>query len=124
MAGEAGGQTALIFTPSSVATMKKGAAWRNRPEGDLIMSSTCEISPHEDFSSGRLTDCAAYGKPRSGLERSRVVFTKHGREDYPPVPTQAARRFKRASTEQDEHVVAPGFLSRVLALVRRQQVRA
>ena len=31
------------------------------------MSSTCEISPHEDFSSGRLTDCAAYGKPRSGL---------------------------------------------------------
>jgi hypothetical protein len=67
MAGEAGGQTALIFTPSSVATMKKGAAWSNRPEGDLIMSSTCEISPREDFSSGRLTDCAAYGKPRSGL---------------------------------------------------------
>jgi hypothetical protein len=31
------------------------------------MSSTCEISPHEDFSSDRLTDCAAYGKPRSGL---------------------------------------------------------
>ena len=69
MAGEAGGQTALIFTPSSVATMKKGAAWSNRPEGDLIMSSTCEISPREDFSSGRLTDCAAYGKPRSGLTR-------------------------------------------------------
>jgi hypothetical protein len=35
------------------------------------MSSTCEISPHEDFSSGRLTDCAAYGKPRSGLTRSK-----------------------------------------------------
>jgi hypothetical protein len=32
------------------------------------MSSTCEISPHEDFSSGR---CAAYGKPRSGLTRSK-----------------------------------------------------
>jgi len=29
------------------------------PEGDLIMSSTCEISPHEDFSSRSLTDCAA-----------------------------------------------------------------
>ena len=44
--------------------------------------------------------------------------------DSPPMPMQAARRLKRASTEQDEHVVAPGFLSRVLALVRRQQVRA
>jgi hypothetical protein len=35
------------------------------------MSSTCEISPHEDFSSGRLTDCAAYGKARSGFTRSK-----------------------------------------------------
>jgi hypothetical protein len=26
------------------------------------MSSTCEIS-HEDFSTGRLTDCAGHGKP-------------------------------------------------------------
>ena len=55
----------------------------------------------------------------------RVVFIKDGREtDSPPMPMQAARHLKRASTEQDEHVVAPGFLSRVLALVRRQQVRA
>ena len=45
----------------------------------------------------------------------RVVFIKDGREtDSPPMPMQAARRLKRASTEQDEHVVAPGFLSRVL----------
>ena len=88
------------------------------------MSSTCEISPHEDFSSGRLTDCAAYGKPRSGLERSRVVFTKHGREDYPPMPMQAAQRTKRASTVQDEHVVATGLLGRVVALLRGEQVRA
>jgi hypothetical protein len=45
----------------------------------------------------------------------RVVFVKDGREtDSPPMPMQAARRLKRASTEQDEHVVAPGFLSRVL----------
>ena len=55
----------------------------------------------------------------------RVVFIKDGRDtESPPMPMQAARRLKRASTEQDEHVVAPGFLSRVLALVRRQQVRA
>ena len=55
----------------------------------------------------------------------RVIFIKDGREaDGPPMPMQAALRMKRASTEQDEHVVAPGFLSRVLALVRRQQVRA
>jgi hypothetical protein len=64
----------LIFTPSSVATMKKGAAaGGHRPEGDHVMSSTCEISPHEDFSSGRLTDCAAYGKARSGLTRSKKL---------------------------------------------------
>jgi hypothetical protein len=51
----------------------------------------------------------------------RVVFIKDGREtDSPPMPMQAARRIKRASTVQDEHVAAPGLLSRVLALVRRQ----
>jgi hypothetical protein len=64
--------------------------------------------------------------PACHVSERRVVFTKDGREtDSPPMPMQAARRLKRASTEQDEqHVVAPGFLSRVLALVRRQQVRA
>ena len=50
----------------------------------------------------------------------RVVFTKGGREtDSPPMPMQAAQRTKRAS-EQDEHVAAPGLLSRVVALLRRQ----
>jgi hypothetical protein len=54
----------------------------------------------------------------------RVAFIKGGREtDSPPMPMQAAPRIKRASTEQDEHVVAPGLLSRVVALFRRQQVR-
>jgi hypothetical protein len=54
----------------------------------------------------------------------RVVFIKDGREtNSPPMPMQAAPR-KRASTERDEHVAPPGLLSRVLALVRRQQVRA
>ena len=55
----------------------------------------------------------------------RVVFIKAGREtDGPSMPMQAVpRRIKRASTEQDEHVVAPGLLSRVVALFRRQQVR-
>ena len=49
----------------------------------------------------------------------RVVFIKDGREaDGPPMPMQAAQRIKRGSTVQDEHVAAPGFLSRVLALVR------
>ena len=49
----------------------------------------------------------------------RVVFVKDGREtDSPPMPMQPAPRIKRASTVQDEHVAAPGFLSRVLALVR------
>jgi hypothetical protein len=41
------------------------------------------------------------------------VFIKDGREaDSPPVPMHAARRIKRASTEQNEHVVAPGLLGR------------
>ena len=54
----------------------------------------------------------------------RVAFIKGGREtDSPPMTMQAAPRIKRASTEQDEHVVAPGLLSRVVALFRRQQVR-
>ena len=55
-----------------------------------------------------------------GTER-RVVFIKDGREaDGPPMPMQAARRIKRASTVQDEHVAAPGLLSRVVALLRGQ----
>jgi hypothetical protein len=53
-------------------------------------------------------------------ERSRVVFTKHGREDHPPMPMQAAPRTKRASTVQDEHIAAPGLLNRVVALLRGQ----
>jgi hypothetical protein len=49
----------------------------------------------------------------------RVVFIKDGREtDGPPMPMQAARRIKRASTVQDEHVAAPGFVSRVMARLR------
>jgi hypothetical protein len=55
-----------------------------------------------------------------GSER-RVVFIKDGREtDIPPMPMQAAPRIKHASTVQDEHVVAPGLLSRVVALFRGQ----
>ena len=51
----------------------------------------------------------------------RVVFIKDGREaDGPPMPMQAARRIKRASTGQHEHVAAPGLLSRVVALLRGQ----
>ena len=51
----------------------------------------------------------------------RAVFIKDGREaDGPPMPMQAARRIKRASTVQDEHVAAPGLLSRVVALLRGQ----
>ena len=51
----------------------------------------------------------------------RVVFIKDGGEaDGPPMPMQAAPRIKHASTVQDEHVVAPGLLSRVVALLRGQ----
>jgi hypothetical protein len=47
----------------------------------------------------------------------RVVFIKDGREtDSPPMPIQATRRVKRAST----FAAPPGLLGRVLALVRRQ----
>jgi hypothetical protein len=54
----------------------------------------------------------------SGSER-RVVFIKDGREaDSPPMPVQAARRIKRASTVQEEHVAAPGFVGRVMARLR------
>jgi hypothetical protein len=51
----------------------------------------------------------------------RVVFIKDGREtDGPPMPMQAAQHTKRASIEHDEHVAAPGLLSRLVALVRGQ----
>jgi hypothetical protein len=50
----------------------------------------------------------------------RVVFTREGREVDTPMPVQAAPRIKRASTVQDEHVAAPGLLSRVVALFRGQ----
>src|ERR1700731_1300966 len=53
--------------------MKKGAAWRNRPEGDLIMSSTCEISPHEDFNRWQLNRSAQPTASRPpAYERSRA----------------------------------------------------
>ena len=59
--------------------------------------------------------------PACHVSERRVVFTKDGREtDSPPMPMQAARRIKRASTGQDEHVAAPGLLSRVVALLRGQ----
>jgi hypothetical protein len=49
----------------------------------------------------------------------RVVFIKDGREaDGPPIPMQEAPSIKRASIEQEEHVAAPGFLSRVMARIR------
>jgi hypothetical protein len=55
----------------------------------------------------------------SGTTLVRISSEKDGREtDGPSMPMQAAQRIKRASTVQDEHVAAPGFLSRVLALVR------
>jgi hypothetical protein len=34
------------------------------------------------------------------------------------MPMEAAPRIKRASTEQDEHVAAPGLLARVVARIR------
>jgi hypothetical protein len=50
-----------------------------------------------------------------------VVFIKDGREaDSPPLPMQAAQRIRRASTEQDEHVAAPGLPSLVVVLLRGQ----
>jgi hypothetical protein len=55
------------------------------------------------------------------VTETRLVFIKDGREaDGPPLPMQAALRVKRASTGQDEHVAAPGLLSRVVALLRGQ----
>jgi hypothetical protein len=45
--------------------MRNGAAWRNRPEGDVIMR--VKSLPTRNFTDGSLTDCAAYGKPRSDL---------------------------------------------------------
>jgi hypothetical protein len=34
------------------------------------------------------------------------------------MPMEAAPRIKRASTEQDEHVAAPGLFSHVIVLAR------
>lgn len=49
----------------------------------------------------------------------RVVYIKDGREaESPPMPVGAAPWVKRASMEQDEHVAAPGFFSRVMARIR------
>ena len=53
------------------------------------------------------------------VSERRVVFIKDGREaDGPPLPMQAARRIKRASTVQEEHFAAPGLLGRVMARLR------
>jgi hypothetical protein len=55
------------------------------------------------------------------VTEQRAVFINDGREtDSPPMPMQAAPRIKRASTQQDEHVAAPGLLGRVMALIRQQ----
>jgi hypothetical protein len=55
------------------------------------------------------------------VSENRVVFIKDGREtDSPPMTMQAAPRIKRASTQQDEYVAAPGLLGRVMAVIRRQ----
>jgi hypothetical protein len=53
------------------------------------------------------------------VRERRVVFIKDGREaDTLPMPMEAARRMRRASTEWDEHVAPPGLLGRVLARLR------
>jgi hypothetical protein len=53
------------------------------------------------------------------VSERRVVFIKDGREaDSPPMPVQAARRIKRASTVQEEHVAASGLFGRVIARLR------
>jgi hypothetical protein len=52
-----------------------------------------------------------------GTER-RVMFIKDGREADGPMPMDEARRIKRASTVQDEHVAAPGLFGRVMARLR------
>jgi hypothetical protein len=52
------------------------------------------------------------------IER-RLVFTRYGREsdtELMPVPTAAP--IVPASTAQDEHIAAPGLLSRVVARIR------
>ena len=55
------------------------------------------------------------------VTEDRAVFIKDGREtDSPPMPMEAPRRIKRASTEWDEHVAAPGLLGRVMARLRGQ----
>jgi hypothetical protein len=54
------------------------------------------------------------------MTETRVVFTKHGREDDHPAHARGSATLKRASTGQDEHVAAPGLLSRVVALLRGQ----
>jgi len=50
------------------------------------------------------------------VSERRVVFISEA--DSPPMPMQAARRIKRASTVQEEHVAAPGFVGRVMARLR------
>jgi hypothetical protein len=48
----------------------------------------------------------------------RVVFIKDGREaDSPPMPMQAARRFKRAPVEEEPFAI-PGLLGRMMARLR------
>jgi hypothetical protein len=53
------------------------------------------------------------------LAAHRVVFTRHGREDdSEPVPVHEAPPTVPASKVQEEHIPAPGILSRVVAKIR------
>jgi hypothetical protein len=82
--------------------------------GDLILTN---VVPH-DTVAARGVENHTFICSACHVTEHRVVFIKAGREtDGPSMPMQAVpRRIKRASTEQDEHVAAPGLLSRVVAL--------
>ena len=82
--------------------------------------STCEIALPTRISALAGSTAQPTASRAPTYERSRVVFTKHGREDDTrPCPMQAARRIKRASTVQNEHAAAAGLLGRVILIKSR-----
>jgi hypothetical protein len=79
------------------------------------------VKPHAYSSRSRRerSHFASFGSPLIASGCRRVVFIKDGREaDGPAIPMQEAPRIKRASIEQEEHVAAPGFLSRMMTRIR------
>ena len=67
-----------------------------------------------------LPSARAIGCPVAAKADIALILLHSLSDEAAPMPVQAAQRVKRASTERDEQVAAPGLLVRVIARLRGQ----